>query len=790
MTDPSVDSSTLLDRITSRLDIEPRRLSLWDLERQIWGVQTDQAPRAPGRWEDHDASCRRALSLCALVQVPLPREVMIEGLGVAPEAIESLLSERMLRATHAGVILVDDRRASVLDHVERMPDIKAALGVELIDALRAHGSLFMAVEAARLAIEGGEFDRLDDLLRGRLEEMRRSGYLVDIYGYIESSDHPRLDPWRFRTSCYMVRFDRAPHELDVAALSLEDAVYWFYFLMMQGDYRELIDASARFIAEEPAAQHDLLLLDQLRMTRARAMMQVGEFEAALSEVDRVMQQDQWTRLRAAAVRGALSHLGQFDACERILSSSRPLFDRFDRATQRYWANFFIHSYYRINRYAQAAELADRFFDDPRHPTPVKGPEWVLLAAVWNEVGQRAKSERALAHAYATFEQVTSMQAMCLNIDLCGAVTCGDWAGVARIEARFEALDEARIAPDSCADFEMVCREASWSRGGPRPAILARMTTLLDASKLSQHALPMWEDARLISALRAGEAIALIDASPHAMSGHIEAYLSRVIAISCAHLIEGSFHHRGALSEAIEVASTRGAHRWGLRLRALWCMTGWLRGVDEGCREAIASLRYLATRCESPRYVEMADVFESLCAPETTPSMLESSWHATRRDLEGRRVLGALLGELETLDDPLLARLVAAFRTRHPSYVTPRLTGYAGGDPVEPRWGFDPRTHEVWWTHQDIHRAMTLEPGSRSTALLTHLAESGGRASKELLILGVWDDIDEYHPLRHDNRLRLAIKKLRDQLAEGLGDHTLIATTGDGYECAIPLRFVC
>ena len=60
------------------------------------------------------------------------------------------------------------------------------------------------------------------------------------------------------------------------------------------------------------------------------------------------------------------------------------------------------------------------------------------------------------------------------------------------------------------------------------------------------------------------------------------------------------------------------------------------------------------------------------------------------------------------------------------------------------------------------------------AIVASLVEHGGAASKEQIVGDVW--AVEYHPLRHDNRLQSAIRKLRKLL----DDSSRIVTNEDGY----------
>jgi DNA-binding response OmpR family regulator len=72
-------------------------------------------------------------------------------------------------------------------------------------------------------------------------------------------------------------------------------------------------------------------------------------------------------------------------------------------------------------------------------------------------------------------------------------------------------------------------------------------------------------------------------------------------------------------------------------------------------------------------------------------------------------------------------------------------------------------------------------------LLVALCKHGGSATKEQLLERAWG-VREYHPLRHDNRLKVAVRKLRRLLEETLGDDPLEATE-DGYRLRGHVRLV-
>lgn len=72
-------------------------------------------------------------------------------------------------------------------------------------------------------------------------------------------------------------------------------------------------------------------------------------------------------------------------------------------------------------------------------------------------------------------------------------------------------------------------------------------------------------------------------------------------------------------------------------------------------------------------------------------------------------------------------------------------------------------------------------------LLCTLCRRGGAATKEQLLEEAWG-VREYHPLHHDNRLKVAVRKLRRLLEDALGADPVEAAD-DGYRLRGRVRFV-
>lgn len=101
------------------------------------------------------------------------------------------------------------------------------------------------------------------------------------------------------------------------------------------------------------------------------------------------------------------------------------------------------------------------------------------------------------------------------------------------------------------------------------------------------------------------------------------------------------------------------------------------------------------------------------------------------------------------------------------------------------WGLDERYRSVWL---EDGRIIDLSRRALLFRLLTSIADLGGTATKEDIVIQVWEE-EEYHPLNHDNRLHSAVRKLRRLIEDDPADPRRITTTPDGYALGLGARRV-
>lgn len=98
---------------------------------------------------------------------------------------------------------------------------------------------------------------------------------------------------------------------------------------------------------------------------------------------------------------------------------------------------------------------------------------------------------------------------------------------------------------------------------------------------------------------------------------------------------------------------------------------------------------------------------------------------------------------------------------------------------EPGWGLADEDRQVWLPNGTT---ISLASSPQLWSILVALFEHRGAASKEQLVRAIWNET-EYHPLRHDNRLQVAVRKLRQLIEEEASRPARLVTIAVGYALA-------
>lgn len=102
--------------------------------------------------------------------------------------------------------------------------------------------------------------------------------------------------------------------------------------------------------------------------------------------------------------------------------------------------------------------------------------------------------------------------------------------------------------------------------------------------------------------------------------------------------------------------------------------------------------------------------------------------------------------------------------------------------TKPNCGLDEKSQKVWL---EDGTSVSLKRKPLLWRLLWSLYQHGGEATKEQLVENLWSV--HYHPLQHDNRLRVTVHKARRVLCPTPGSPPLLETTEHGYRLGTPFR---
>lgn len=234
--------------------------------------------------------------------------------------------------------------------------------------------------------------------------------------------------------------------------------------------------------------------------------------------------------------------------------------------------------------------------------------------------------------------------------------------------------------------------------------------------------------------------------------------------------------RRTLADALEHARRYGFHLHAADLLAFGidAHVGDPRG-DEASRRAARrfarDLGALAAQMGSDRYALEAELGSLLAVGGPAPrGRLEAiAASAAVSPIAARRARGALgdVAGLDALDRLVLRGVHGAARSDAP---------FASGPPETPGWRFDPAARRV----ELPARIIDLQRHGLLVRLLATLAARGDDgATKEELSMAVWD-LRDYHPLRDDKRLQVAVRRLRVMLEDDAERPQRVVTTDHGY----------
>jgi hypothetical protein len=213
-------------------------------------------------------------------------------------------------------------------------------------------------------------------------------------------------------------------------------------------------------------------------------------------------------------------------------------------------------------------------------------------------------------------------------------------------------------------------------------------------------------------------------------------------------------------------------------------------ADHDALQALAAALGDESRAaRSARFAGEARFAAALAVGAPSPPLLVELAQATSSSPVVARRARALLGEDVDLDDVdravlarpgLGARDGASTTTPARPAAVARVVRSADG----PEWTVEVAAVRILLSDG---RVVDLSGKKVLFDLLCALCRRGGAATKEQLLQEAWG-VRDYHPLHHDNRLKVAVRKLRRVLEDVLGADPLEASE-DGYRLRGRVRFI-
>lgn len=741
-------------------------------------------------------SQQRAISVLSTVEYAVLSSFLLDAFELTESDLRELQDKGVIQVTPTGVVLSTDVGVRLHRELGVSSTVLEQRVHRVLDVMmQAQGDNHVDVQfsALKCAAYHTLLPRIEEILEDCFELFRRQGYLSELYVIIDDLKEPRLQVWLFRVSCYMADFEKAEALRWQEELDLEDSMYWLYLLLMKGKY-EALQKQGNVLLEQHEYDEmktkDKMFCDQIRILVARSYIQTAEFQKALDTLDPTSTEDQWMSLRTKAVRiKALAYSNRVQEGRALLLDVITMFDSLQYAEQSYWAIVVVQSYYILKQYREAARVARRFFGASNALRSLRGTAPIMLGALWSDTGNEELAERCITLARYSFQNATAMFAMVCNIDLSNVIARGDVERITECLEQFKGVREENVAALTRVEHHIM-KVMAWVHYGRRldPQYKPQMDYNSSEQGESHMAQSIWE---MWAYLYESKQISSQDVTMELVAGEEENYLFEIIARAVGLAIQG-VEFTDELSAAIATARHFAMYRVGQEVCQLYCIHSFLF-MPSRFGQSIDFLEEFVGVTGAKRFVEELKLWRLLKSKKTMEIQeLEDLFEQVQHSSLAYTMLSTMLGDLPVEDlnalEHVLFTRISEIQEEQSVVVLPDMQEQGASSVDTPLWSVHMNTGQVWVLTKTSPEVV-LDPESIPFHLLKYLLKNPGEVDKEELITRTWDDVSEYHPLMHDNRLRLAIRKLRKQLRDELGDLPFIATTKNGYSIGCPVRMI-
>lgn len=677
---------------------------------------------------------RRAAYVLSRLDIALPASTLSEASGVPEEEWRQELASRGWLQEHpAGVRLHEVARHALragTDHVGQDAWRKAGV------AFSRDAAAAVQLEGIRLLVDAEAFDEAEGALDAILPQLLAEGHAPALWQMLQSVPSERFSGVRLRCAAELGNPTVLKQLTQPLGGSAADRLTWAETLYMRGDLSGALEAVLA-LTREPVAAEALPFRFDCLLLRARILIAQARGEEARRFL---------LRLTPATPEEGVRRDALLQSCAPVDALDDP---------DHHAALQALHTLAQ-----QSTHLPSRVREPVRFQVAVAYLRRDALQLAANVLESPAANDSGEPLALFERRRATWLQAA---VDLASG-------RLASAEERLDQLDPFLSSP-SLLRAEVQCTRARlWLARGRFGQVLS----LLREARAEAEQLGVLATAHRCERLtdRVEELLLLGEGR------------NRRKTRSDVLLRQPEVGTR-ELERAVTRATSTGHGVRAAELRAELCAGLLLMDRPAELEREVAELRRSAVEMGSERWQNEADLLAM--AAELDWARLEALAAAEEVSPIAARRARALLGSgpydlFDPLDRAVVERLRGASFVR---LAVPAESSQATAGAWTPGWGLDVRRKRAWlptgeWV--DLSRRGLL------ARLLATLARHAGSASKEQLVEEVWEEA-EYHPLRHDTRLQVAVHKFRELIEQDAGAPRLLLTTPSGYALAGPFRVV-
>lgn len=649
-------------------------------------------------------------------------------------------------------------------------EVRLAAAAQLVDGSDPE----LRIAALRAFASAGRADELHLHLERACGPLLAGGFAPALWAIVADAVDPRIEPVRLRIALELGDRDALARVRAPESTRAEDRLLWAAALIAKSRFAEAAEVAREVGAAQSDASATALRAELLV---AQATANLGRLDEALAILDRLDPEH-----------GDAQGLAQRDAMRAQLASlllrEEVALAHVDRARRGLGALAaperaavgvrLARALYNVCRFRDATRILDQVSagDAPGSVRFDVGRTLRFMhACLAHDLGEldRARAELDALEPYVG--KTSPLRANVENARGALAAVVGDMEALDRALAGLRSLElpphlalertvldlRARLLRRAPADAP---RDRDRDGEPPSESIFARLASL-HRLRLDLH----------VGARAPHDVLAELSALP---AHHEERVLARTI-VSEARLAGGDAARANVdATAAIDDAEEHELAVHAVEALAVRCDALAVLGDLEALAGATRALAAKAAAMPSSRLSALARLHDALARPidpaalaafGVEPGAPEASLRARALLVEGAPI-GVPVGVIDRV-------VLDAFRART-GWTPPRVVDASREAPDA--FGIDLARRSVWFSsgaRVDFSRHPLL------FRILERLAARRGSATKEQLVVEVWGE-RSYHPLRHDNRLHAAIRKLRKQLGDDAHDSRWIVTTEEGY----------